>query len=68
MRYKLEEIAQRAGATLLYDEFDWLDPAARELHTRQGRILSYDAVVLALGTRQHPRFKHALTLETARAR
>ncbi len=65
-RYRLEEIARRADATLLYDKFDWLDPAARELHTTQGRILSYDAVVLALGARQHPRFKHALTLETAR--
>ena len=64
--YPIAEIAERAGAELVLDSFKWLDPGARTLHTRHGRDLSYDAVLLALGARQHPRFRGVLTVDDSR--
>ncbi len=64
--YPIAEIAERAGAELVVDSFKWLDPDARMLHTRHGRDLSYDAVLLALGARQHPRFRDVLTVDDSR--
>lgn len=60
--YSLAEIVERAGARLVVDRFKWLDPKGRTLHTDEGRRLPYDAVLLAIGARTHPRFRHALTL------
>jgi sulfide:quinone oxidoreductase len=61
--YDLAEIAQRAGAELLVDSFKWLDPDGQVLHTDHGVKLEYDAVLLAMGARTHPRFRDAVTLE-----
>jgi sulfide:quinone oxidoreductase len=64
--YRLSEIADRAGAHLLVDRFKWLDPGGRNLHTHHGLTLHYDATLLALGARAHPRFRDALTLDESR--
>jgi sulfide:quinone oxidoreductase len=64
--YSLAEIAERAGAELLVESFRWLDPRGRVLHTDHGRQLSYDAVLLAIGARTHPRFRDVLTLDDTR--
>ncbi len=64
--YQLSDVAACAGAELVVDSFKWLDPDGRTLHTRHGRRLRYDAVLLALGARQHPRFRDALTLDDSR--
>jgi sulfide:quinone oxidoreductase len=61
--YSLAEIAERAEARLLADSFKWLDPAGRVLHTDLGQKLEYDAVLLAVGARTHPRFRDVLTLD-----
>lgn len=61
--YSVAEIAERAGAQLLVDSFKWLDPAGRVLHTGDGHRLHYDAVLLAMGARTHPRFRDAVTLD-----
>ncbi len=61
--YSVAEIAERAGARLLSDRFKWLDPAGRTLNTDQGRKLPYDAALLAMGARSHPRFRDGLTLD-----
>lgn len=61
--YSVAEIAERAGARLLVDSFKWLDPRDRVLHTDEGRRLPYDAVLLAMGARSHPRFRDVLTLD-----
>lgn len=61
--YSVAEIAERAGAQLLVDSFKWLDPAGHVLHTGDGRRLHYDAVLLAMGARTHPRFRDAVTLD-----
>ncbi len=65
-RYSLEEFASETGAELIHDSFKWLDPERRTVHTETGQQLSYDALLLAMGARLHPRFKHALTLDDRR--
>jgi sulfide:quinone oxidoreductase len=61
--YSLAEIATHTGASLVRDSFNWLDPAARLVHTRGGEQLPYDALLLALGAHLHPAFRHAITLD-----
>jgi sulfide:quinone oxidoreductase len=62
-RYPLRRIAQDAGAKLLIDELDWIDPAGQTLHTSGGERIEYDALVLALGAHAHTRFEHAVTID-----
>ena len=62
-RYSLAEIAQDIGLELRSDAFKWLDPERRVVHTEQGEQLSYDALLLALGARLYPRYKHAITID-----
>jgi sulfide:quinone oxidoreductase len=52
-----------AGAELIVDAFRWLDAPSRVVHTRAGRELAYDALLLALGARTRPAFRHVLTLD-----
>lgn len=66
--YSLAEIAERAGAQLLVDAFKWLDPVGRVLHTDHGKKLAYDAALLAMGARHHPRFRSGVTLDDSRVR
>lgn len=61
--YPLDEIAREIGLQLERDKFKWLDSETRVVHTESGVQLSYDALLLALGARKYPRFKHALTLD-----
>ena len=65
-RYPLGEIAEDIGAELLVDSFAWVDAAERIAHTEAGTELHYDALVLALGARAFPRYKHALTIDDRR--
>jgi sulfide:quinone oxidoreductase len=62
-RYSLRRIAADAGAELLVDELGWVDPDKHTLHTEAGRAIEYDVLVLALGARARPRYKHALTID-----
>ncbi len=62
-RVALEPILRHAGAELLADELAWVDPVKRVVHTQGEAALDYDALVLALGGRIHPRFKHAITID-----
>lgn len=62
-RYSLEEIASDIGVELVPDGFGWLDAASQVVHTEAGRQLGYDALVLALGAKLYPRFKHTLTID-----
>lgn len=61
--YSLAEFARNTGVEFRHDAFKWLDPAQRTVHTEAGAQLHYDALLLAMGARQRPRFKHALTLD-----
>jgi sulfide:quinone oxidoreductase len=65
-KYPLAQIAQDIGADLYADRFSWLDARNRLAHTEAGRALPYDALLLALGARTRPRFKHVLTIDDKR--
>ncbi|HLJ04324.1 MAG TPA: FAD/NAD(P)-binding oxidoreductase [Solirubrobacteraceae bacterium] len=65
-RYALPTVVGDAGAELIQDSFRWLDAPNRVLHTSGGLTLGYDALVLALGARTRPHYKHALTLDDRR--
>jgi sulfide:quinone oxidoreductase len=62
-RYPLAPIMRDAGAELLSDELGWIDPDRRTLHTKTGKSLEYDALVLALGARACARYEHAVTVD-----
>lgn len=61
--YALEPIVADVGAELVRDKLGWVDHELRVAHTERGLQLEYDALVLALGTRVAPRYKHALTID-----
>jgi sulfide:quinone oxidoreductase len=65
-RYPLAAIAGDAGAQLIVDELAWVDADARKLHTRSEREIAYDALVLALGAKAQPRYRHAVTVDDRR--
>jgi sulfide:quinone oxidoreductase len=65
-RYPLAAIVHDAGAELLSDELDWIEPAAHTIHTKSGTALEYDALVLALGAHASPRYEHAITVDDRR--
>ncbi len=65
-RYPIARIVADAGAELVVDELDWVDPDAHTLHTASGRELEYDALVLALGAHAKPRYRHAITIDDRR--
>jgi sulfide:quinone oxidoreductase len=65
-RYPLGDIARDLGMDLHSDNFKWLEPNERAVHTATGERLYYDALLLALGARLYPRFKHATTIDDAR--
>lgn len=65
-RFALEEIAHDIGVKLTRDAFKWLEPDRRIVHTEAGAQLHYEALLLALGARVRPRFKHALTLDDSK--
>jgi len=65
-RYDVAAIAADIGARLLVDSFTSVDAPARLAHTESGEQLRYDALLLALGARAHPRFPAAVTLDDSR--
>jgi sulfide:quinone oxidoreductase len=62
-RYPLAPIVRDAGATLLSGEMARVDPAGQIAHTEAGEQIHYDALVLALGARAIPLYRHALTID-----
>jgi sulfide:quinone oxidoreductase len=65
-RYPLAAIARDAGAELVRDALEWVEPAKQLVHTAAGTQLEYDALLLALGAHAQPRFEHALTIDDRR--
>jgi sulfide:quinone oxidoreductase len=61
--YPLPRITSEAGAQLVVDELEWIEPEKQALHTKTGRRIEYDALVLALGAHVHTRYKHAVTID-----
>ena len=61
-RYPLRQIVADIGAELLQGTLGWVDHAGRTAHTT-GRGVPYDALVLAVGARISPRYRHAVTID-----
>ncbi len=61
--YPLTDIAADLDIELVQDRLARVDPAARTVYTEAGVSLAYDALVLALGARVTPRFKHTITID-----
>lgn len=65
-RYPLHEIAADVSAELVEDALVRVDGPARTVHTRSGRELHYDALVIGLGARIRVRYEHATTIDDSR--
>ena len=65
-RYPLAPIVSDAGARLVTGELAWVNPAMRIAHTTGEAELAYDRLVLALGAKAVPRYRHAVTIDAAR--
>jgi sulfide:quinone oxidoreductase len=61
--YQVAEIAQDIGAEFVQDAFKRLDADRSTVHTEQGAVIEYDALLLALGARLRPAFSHGLTID-----
>jgi sulfide:quinone oxidoreductase len=64
--YKLALIVADAGATLLVDKLEWIEPEKDTLHTAAGETIEYDALILAMGARPFPRYEHGTTIDDRR--
>jgi sulfide:quinone oxidoreductase len=64
--YPLAQIVHDAGARLLSDALAWVDPSGQIVHTEAGEEIAYDALVLALGAKAIPRYRHAITIDDRR--
>ena len=61
--YPLAPIVADAGAELIADRLEWVDPGACTVHTGEGAEIAYDALVVAVGAVARPRYEHALTID-----
>ncbi len=66
LRVPVAEVAADAGAAVIADAFAWLDSRRSLVHTESHVAVPYDAVLLALGARARPAFRHAVTLDDTR--
>jgi sulfide:quinone oxidoreductase len=65
-RFPIERIAHDLDAELVQEALASVAPESRVAHTADGERLSYDALLLALGGRAHPRYRHATTVDDRR--
>ncbi|HEY5046234.1 MAG TPA: FAD-dependent oxidoreductase [Solirubrobacteraceae bacterium] len=65
-RYPLASIVRDAGAQLLADKLAWVEPEKQIAHTESGSQVAYDVLVIALGAKATPRYKHAVTIDDRR--
>jgi sulfide:quinone oxidoreductase len=63
--YPLAPLVEAAGATLITDALVAVDAADQHVLTASGAQLSYDALLVCLGTSVHPRYEHATTVDDA---
>ena len=61
-RYRLERLADDLGARLVPEGLAAVSADRHEITTTSGTLVSYDALVLAVGARPVPPFQHAITV------
>jgi sulfide:quinone oxidoreductase len=62
-RYPLSSLADAADATLIHDTLAEVDVAHQTAYTASGEHLSYDALMICLGTTSEKRYEHATTMD-----
>jgi sulfide:quinone oxidoreductase len=60
-RHSLASIADDFGATLVRDSLDAVDADARTVTTGSGETIPYDSLLVAVGARPEPVYRHAIT-------
>ena len=65
--YPLKGIAADNDAEWIQDSLGWVDPDGQIVHTEAGQQLNYDALLVAVGARQHAAFDHVGTFRDADA-
>src|SRR5690242_20003243 len=60
--HPLAAIAGEFGATVVRDSLAAVDPEARTVTTGAGDTLEYDSLLVAIGARSDPVYRHAITL------
>ena len=61
-RYPLRRLADDLGACLVPDALARVSTDPHEVVTSSGEVVPYDRLVLAVGARPYPAFRHAITL------
>jgi sulfide:quinone oxidoreductase len=64
-RHSLSAIAADLDATLVSDSLRDVDPDSRTVMTGTGDTLAYDSLLIAVGARQEPAYRHAITFGAA---
>ena len=59
--HPLTDIAREFGAELVRDSLDEVDPEARTVTTGSGETIAYDSLLIAVGARPEPVYRHAIT-------
>jgi sulfide:quinone oxidoreductase len=60
-RHPLAELASEFGADVVRASLAEVDPAAHRSVLSDGSVLTYDALLIAIGARMEPEFAHAIT-------
>ena len=59
--HPLDDVARDFGATVVRDALGEVDPVARKVVTGTGVSLDYDSLLIAVGARPEPVYRHAIT-------
>ena len=59
--HPLTDIAREFGAALVRDSLGEIDPEARTVTTGSGETIAYDSLLIAVGARPVPVYRHAIT-------
>lgn len=65
--YRLRQIARRTSAEWLQEALEWVDPDGQIVHTAEGGVIQYDALLLAVGARTEVPYEHVTVFDDANA-
>jgi sulfide:quinone oxidoreductase len=66
-RYPLRKIVRKANAEWVQEALEWVDPDGQVAHSADGRIIPYDALLLAVGARSEVPYEHVTVFDDANA-
>jgi sulfide:quinone oxidoreductase len=66
-RYPLRKIVRQTNAEWVQGALEWVDPEGQVAHTADGRVIPYDALLLAVGARTEVPYRHVTVFDDAHA-